>query len=874
MFDVNNLLYLNGRLTRNIYPEHYELHIIPDCDKFEKFIGSVKITTNFTNGIPNKFALHSKELNITKITIDSIKVEQYEFDKDNELLIIVPKFIQNTIQLENISVIYIEFNGILNDDLKGFYRSKYFVGGNEEKWIATTQFESTDARRAFPCFDEPNFKAVFNIKITCKKNFMVLSNMDSSQTIINNDNTHTIEFEPTPKMSTYLVAFIVGNFDNVRGVNKYGKIVNIYSVPTEINNIERMKFSLDIAIKCLNWYEDWFGPGLGYPLKKLDLVAIPDFSSGAMENWGLMTFRPEYLLCKNDSELSHKIDVVVTIAHEIAHQWFGNLVTMDWWTYLWLNESMATYYGWKVCDQLFPQWNVWQRFVNDEYQYALEVDALVTSHPIEFNESIIKKSKDIDQIFDGISYSKGSCLIRGLINQLGEENFKLGMRLYIHDNMYKNTTSEHLWQAFNLALKINKENIGDINTIMKTWTSQTGYPVVVAKLNNDKELTLSQKKYLKSGENKNDETLWSIYVTTNNDNISFQLDEKSKCFDNYIHKNNDTLCINPDRNGFYRVMYESDLLFDFNSLSQNMKKQILSDSFVLGLSGYQQLDVPFKFLDQIFKNDIMFIIDDLKSELVCSILSNLTIMLKILKKDKDEKTKLQNYINTKILPYVINKLNSIGYEDIDNESVDSVLIRPELIDFLTLLDYPDIINFAKTQFKNKKYRYILNIVSAHATQEEYEELLKLLKTEANYDPQLRNDLISSFESLRDQHILDDFIYNILVNYNVSVNNIRGQDISGIIAGLSANEYSSNKIWNFVKTYWNKSEILQENSSSTINIIKSIAVGFNSEQELEEYKKMFIKRPSGTDIVVNQMIEKIENRIRAKNIVVNFVQTNL
>lgn len=322
------------------------------------------------------------------------------------------------------AILQMHFQGVLNDKMKGFYRSKYLTANGEECYAAVTQFEATDARRCFPCWDEPAIKATFDITLVVPANRVALSNMPIKEETVLKGGLRKLCFEKTPIMSTYLVAVVVGEFDYVEDKSTDGIVVRVY---TPLGKKEQGMFALKVATKVLPYYNDYFK--ISYPLPKMDLIAIADFSAGAMENWGLITYRETFVLVDPDNtSLIRKQSIALTVGHEIAHQWFGNLVTMEWWTHLWLNEGYASFVEFLCVDHLFPEYDIWTQFVTDMYTRALELDALQNSHPIEVE---VGHPTEIDEIFDEISYNKGASLIRMLHNYLGEEAFREGMYICV-----------------------------------------------------------------------------------------------------------------------------------------------------------------------------------------------------------------------------------------------------------------------------------------------------------------------------------------------------------------------------------------------------------------------------------------------------------
>src|SRR3989338_4959221 len=324
--------------------------------------------------------------------------------------------------------------------MRGFYRSQFEHEGRT-KYIVTTQFESTDARRAFACVDEPSAKAVFDVTLIVPKHFCAISNTYETSVKEHKSGYQIIEFAPTPKMSTYLLAFIAGEFEHIEAKTKEGITVRVFATPGKIH---QAKFALDVSVKTLSYFSDYFK--VPYPLPVLDLIAIPDFPSGAMENWGAVTYRESAILVDSDhSSLQNKQWVALVIAHELAHQWFGNIVTMEWWTHLWLNEGFATYIEYLAVDKLFPKWDIWTQFSTNDLGRALHLDALLNTHPIEIP---VHHPDEIGEIFDEVSYAKGASVIRMLASYLGEKDFRAGLHHYLKKHSYKNTETLHLWQAF------------------------------------------------------------------------------------------------------------------------------------------------------------------------------------------------------------------------------------------------------------------------------------------------------------------------------------------------------------------------------------------------------------------------------------------
>src|SRR3990167_8780239 len=423
------------------------------------FNGKEIITVNCKEHV-NLITLHCAELKIRSCHVRHNGISEKAITKTDgkkeELTIIIKKKIKGTAFVE------IAFTGELNDRLLGFYRSQYKQNG-KTKYLATSQFEAADARRAFPCWDEPEAKATFDISIIAENKFTAISNMPViSKKKMKNKTLY--KFAKTPVMSTYLVYLGVGEFEYLTG--KIGKTQ--VRVITTKGNKSKGKYSLELGKKLLLSYEKYFG--IKYPLPKLDLIAIPDFASGAMENWGAITFRETILLYDpKTSSTRTKQYIAEVISHEIAHQWFGNLVTMKWWNDLWLNESFATFMATKFVDKFYPEWDLWTQFFYLDTISAFSLDSLQNSHKIEVE---VLNPNEMDEIFDAISYSKGASVIRMLEQYLGEEIFRKGLQNYLSKFKYGNAKTDDLWTSLE---KMSKK---PVRKIMNTWTKQVGYPLV------------------------------------------------------------------------------------------------------------------------------------------------------------------------------------------------------------------------------------------------------------------------------------------------------------------------------------------------------------------------------------------------------------
>ena len=391
-----------ARLLENIVPERYRLNLDVDMDKFT-YRGLEEI--RFELKRPSKeLTFHAVGLKVSEGSLEpGTKAREVRVNEDEQTVTFV---FDKEIEARS-HWLSVAFTGEIAETLHGFYRSKYEHAGRD-KWLVTTQFEAVHAREAFVCVDEPSAKAEFELTLEIPDGLTALSNnLSASEEPGKKPGRKRVHFAVTPKMSTYLVAFMVGEFEYSEAQTAEGVNVRVYATPGKSG---QLGFALEAGTKTLSFYNDYFG--IPYPLPKLDMIAVPDFAAGAMENWGLVTYRETALLLDPaQTSLSNKQRVAEVVAHELAHQWFGNLVTMAWWEDLWLNEGFATWVATLAMDHLFPEWQVWTQFIDEEFAQAQELDSLANTHPIQVP---VDDPRALDEIFDAISYAKGASVINML----------------------------------------------------------------------------------------------------------------------------------------------------------------------------------------------------------------------------------------------------------------------------------------------------------------------------------------------------------------------------------------------------------------------------------------------------------------------------
>jgi len=518
------------RLIDTFIPNHYALTLDLTHAEEKSFSGSVIISGESTG---ESISLHSKELTIHSASIDDRPAE-FSHDEFDELRLSRPDLSSGQ------HVVRIEFSGAITDAMHGLYPC-YFTHDGTKKHLLATQFESHHAREVFPCVDEPAAKATYDLMLITKPGLTALSNMPIKWSEEKNG-LMTTYFEQTPRMSSYLLAFVVGELHKKTAHTKFGVEVNIWATPAQ--NEETLNFALDIATRSIDFYNEYFG--VPYPLPKSDHVALPDFSSGAMENWGLITYRESCLLA--DPKLtpeSSKRFIATVIAHELSHQWFGNLVTMQWWNDLWLNESFANMMEYVAVDALHPEWRMWEDFATNEVTAALRRDSL---DGVQSVQADVNHPDEISTLFDpAIVYAKGGRLLVMVRRLIGEEAFRAGLKSYFEKFAYQNTVGDDLWRELQTA---SGQPIVDL---MNTWISQPGLPIVQVEQNNSGEqptATLRQERFF-IGDHQPSDALWPIPLFANQplDDI---LTEREKTF-----TANGDVRLNCGLNGHFVTHYDS-----------------------------------------------------------------------------------------------------------------------------------------------------------------------------------------------------------------------------------------------------------------------------------------------------------------------------
>ncbi len=704
----------NNKLIENAIPINYNLKFEPISNfKFNCF---EKIKINIKK-LTNKIELNAVDLKIFNVKLIQKKTEYKINVKQNKkyekIILTINKKISGNAE------IVMDFQGINNDKLIGFYKSEYNLN-NKKKFILTSQFEPSDARRAFVCFDEPELKASFDVSFVIDKDLTAISNMPIEMQQQVNKNKNLIQFKTTPKMSTYLLYLGVGKFDFVE--TKY-KNIKIRVISVE-GKKKLTYFALDCIKKILPYYENYFN--IKYMLPKLDLIAIPDFSAGAMENWGAITFREKYILGDKNLSISDKQNIADVIAHEMTHQWFGDLVTMKWWDDLWLNESFASFMQSKCINVLFPEWKYYKEDIFT-YKFAFNKDSFKSTHSIHTK---VNSPNQINEIFDPITYEKGSCILSMLENFIGENNFRDGLRLYLSKFSYQNAVEDELWDIINYVFNKRSKQKVDIKSIAKYWINNKGFPLINVTDNGKNIIELEQKRFFLQDYKTNNQSIWPIPI-----NYLIENKQKTFLFNNKHQKlkiNKKWIKFNSNQKGFYKVNYDNENLEKLGNLIKKNKLSAIDsygiedDLFSLARTSRIKVEIYFDFINKYCVNL------EQKYPLNINILLHLNFFYHISYKYQNSKF----FNKVKDIFYRINKelFNQIKFNEKKSDETSIIKLRSVLINNLGLLGDKQIINKANKLFddlsKGKKINEniklsILNIVSFYGNKQTYNKLMKL-----------------------------------------------------------------------------------------------------------------------------------------------------
>lgn len=859
------------RLPQNIKPIHYDLHLDPYLQE-NRFQGDVSILINVTekSDYMAYILIHIKDMNVTQAKVYKLASDAkpdtatpgeelaltrtFEYQK-NDFFVFE---LENDLEVGKY-VLYMEYKSRFSSQLNGLYISTYTNEKGEKRRLATTKFEPTDARKALPCFDEPAMKATFSTVIEHESDYTALSNMPVVQQQSSQNGRIASHFMKSVPMSTYLLAFIVCDFkytNATTGVHN-NITIRVWTTPAQVNQTE---YALGVGKDIITYFEDYYN--LGYPLPKQDMIAIPDFSSGAMENWGLITYRETALLFNEGvSSEGNKQRVATVVSHELAHQWFGNIVSPKWWNDLWLNEGFASFVEYLGVNYTHPDWEMMEQFLLLDLQNVFPLDSLASSHPISVE---VDHPKKIKQLFDRISYSKGSSIIRMLEGFVGREKFKEGLSYYLRKYAFNNAETKDLWNA------LGKKAGMDVKTIMDTWTLQMGFPVVTIKrVDKTSKATATQKHFLLDPNAEVKETSpfnykWYVPLTytfqgspqepkTTWMNISTDQVEFTWPVGKWIKGNFKQV-------GFYRVHYDDDnwnalinqLKTDHTVFTAEDRSSLIDDAFNLARAGYLKYPIALSTLEYLEK--------ETKYVPWKTALNSLGFLDNVLG-DRRANGFLQTFIRSKVKSLA----DTLGWENDKNDSHINKYLRGSILRAACGSGDADALANATQMFKEwrsgersdidvdlRTLVYYYGI--ANTGLEEWQWLFNkfLNTTDASEKSKMMYALAGSREI---------WILNMYLGYSLDSSKIRSQDAVSVIRYVASNPVGKYLAWTFVQNNWNTLFEMFSSSTFRLTSLTSGVTQFSTKADLEQMKAFFDRSDAGTsENARKQAIERTEANI--------------
>jgi len=790
------------RLLDTFTPNHYNLTLDLTRAEEKEFSGTVIISGESTG---ESISLHSKGLTIQSATIDNQPAD-VSFGELDEL-----KLSQPNLKNGN-HTIHINFSGNITDAMHGLYPC-YFTHDGVKKQLFATQFESHHAREVFPCVDEPAAKAEYDLTLVTQTGITVLGNMPVKSEE-ENDDSLTTTFEKTPRMSSYLLAFVIGELHKKTAHTKSGVEVNVWATPAQNENT--LDFALDIATRSIDFYDEYFG--VKYPLPKSDHVALPDFSSGAMENWGLITYRESCLLA--DPELtpeSSRRFIATVIAHELSHQWFGNLVTMQWWNDLWLNESFANMMEYVAIDALHPEWRIWEDFATNEVTAALRRDSL---DGVQSVQADVNHPDEISTLFDpAIVYAKGGRLLVMVRKLIGEEAFRAGLKSYFEKFAYKNTVGNDLWQELESA------SGQPIVNLMNAWISQPGLPVVSVSNSHDAAI-LSQERFF-IGEHQPSDALWPIPLFANQPLNVKILNQKETTVS--IEK---PLQLNCDLSAHFITKYDEStreyLLKNITELPTLDKICILQDATILARAGFEN------------SASLLPLALSLKTETNEKVFGMATGALTELRKFVDDNDAARDSLKKISGEFARATFEELGWDEKDGESDDDRERRTTALSLMMYSEDKEVLNEAKTRFDNNKLEDLPTeiralIISANVRHFETPEMIENLFAAYKNTPSndLQNDIAIGLTSTKNPKTAEKILANIKDS-----DIIRPQDASRWFVYLIRTRENRQIAWNWLKKNWAWVEDTFGDDKSYDDFIRYAATALLTTNELNDFRQFF------------------------------------
>ncbi len=821
-------------LINKLVPSHYDLFF--DINRESKtFSGKTIIQANAK---AETIKLHQKDLNITEVKINGRSVN-FELDNENDHIVILAG------QTGDITI-EIDYTGNITDNMDGIYPC-YYTHNGQKKELVATQFESHFARQAFPCVDEPIAKATFDLKLKFdqKDGEVALANMPEAK-VGQGAETGLWKFMTTPRMSTYILAFAMGDLQSISTETNNGTKVSIYS--TKAHELDHLNFALDIAKRAIEFFEDYYG--FPYPLPQSLHVALPDFSAGAMENWGLVTYREMYLIADENTSLQHRQGIALTISHELAHMWFGNLVTMNWWDNLWLNESFANMMEYVCVNALEPSWNIFETFQSSDVPAALNRDA---TDGVQSVQTEVKHPDEVNTIFDAaIVYAKGSRLLQMLRYALGDEIFAKGLNKYFKEHQYQNTSGEDLWSA------LSSVSGKDISEFMNSWLTQPGYPVVNAKLNNN-TIHLEQEQFF-IGPHQDKNRLYQIPLNSTWEDINFTFTDKETELSSYSvlrEKHDKPFRLNFNNMAHYITNYDEELLRDilnnFKSYDKINKYQLVQEQLLLA----QGQRIPYANLIKFAQK-----LSDEQAFMLVGLINRILRGLELFVDEQDD-----SKANLKALSLLsnINNFNRLGFLPKTEDSSDDEIVREATISNILFAEYQPAIAEAHKLFNDNQN----NLEQLPATIRFF-----VLRTEVQHfeSEALVNDLLNLYENSSNVAFKDDIKSALAFTKNQNnLNNIistwknkdivKPQDLASWYSAFLHKDFCQETAWNWGRDNWEWLKVALGGDMSFDSFVRIPGYVFKTEERLQEFNDFF--KSELDNFAIKRNIEMSAKQIEAR-----------
>jgi aminopeptidase N len=827
-------------------PEHYELFLNPSAET-RRAAGTVTIHGQKKGRPSQRLTFHQHNLKIT-----AARITKHDKKGDQEIAVerINLQKAASEVRLHTSEMLYagnysvhIEFEAPVQNSMTGLYASQYDVDGTK-KLIISTQFESHFARQAFPCIDEPEAKATFDLTLSVPKGETALSNMPAKSTE-EKDGRQIVGFETSPRMSTYLLAFAIGDYQNRETKTKDGVVVRTWT--TKDHSAESVDFALEVAKRSIEFFNEYYG--VPYPLPKSDSASIPNFSAGAMENWGLITFRESVFVAEpGNVSQGAKEYISLVVCHEMSHMWFGDLVTMKWWNDLWLNESFANMMEYVASDALYPEWHMKNQFVTTEGLAAFRRDSIAGVQAIKTE---VNHPDEISTLFDpSIVYAKGGRLLNMLRTYIGEDDFRKGLKEYFSTHAYKNTVGDDLWAA------LSKASGKDVAGFMNPWLQQSNFPVVTVDQQGN-TVRISQSHFLTDLSKADPERRWAIPLMATSTELPALLDAEST---EVTLGSSDYVRVNQNAVGHYIVHYKQPEhaaalagQAERKELNEVERLMLLSDSSLLARSGTSDFGSALRLLEHYTQED---------SEPVWDIIA---LILADARRFIDAEPALEDKIKALVRSLIETEYTRLGWNEQEGEPTQDIKLRATILSLGVYSEHEAITKEALRLYD--EYRKDASSVSAelrgivfgaavrHNVDGVVDWLLEQDVIETN--PDVKADILGALTVTRSVEIAERLLGR-LQDQNL----VRMQDMDHWLVYLMRNRYTRDTAWKWMRDNWQWIEDTYKGDQNYDHYPRYAASAFNTRKYLDEYKEFFGPLTSQMTLAHNitMGIEEIENRV--------------